>query len=92
MSEGLLKKQIEKKMFWSPVMVPAVDVETGEKTIAPMNIRIVSEFALWKIIDKAKKDIENEAVIEIYAYSLTESEESMVIPLRIWKKWLGDST
>ena len=45
---------------------------------------------IW--FDEAKKDIENEACFEAYSYSLTESEESIIIPLRIWKKWLGDST
>ena len=46
---------------------------------------------LNSVLDETKKDIENEACFEAYSYSLTESEESIIIPLRIWKKWFGNN-
>ena len=78
MTEGELKKHVNELHFMLHV--------TSEH-----DIRQIRE-VFKSIIDEAKNDIENESCFEAYSYSLTESEESIIIPLRIWKKWFGDST
>ena len=86
-SEGELKKRI----------LPIVRVmDVGEESIImsygiKLKKRIHdNENKVNKIIDEVKKDMENEACFEVYAYSLTESEESVIVPLKIWKKYFGD--
>ena len=54
-----------------------------------MNIYAVD--SCLEIVDELKKDLESKADFEVYSYSLTESEESIIIPLRIWNEWFGSN-
>ena len=92
MSEGELKKRLFAKLKTFCVHSPEVD-ETGEvidQYIHPSS-RATTDEEKKQIVDEAKNDIENEACFEAYSYSLTEAEESIIIPLRIWNKWFDNS-